>query len=216
MEKANSVGAVLLRVTGGRHGYRNRTRRRMTRHAAVRGIPSPRTWSRGELTLAGLLLVLAAAAWLLTAVLAMPGMRMGILTGAQPMEGMGGAPAAGLFLLTWVVMMAAMMLPGIIPFTVGMNRLMRARDSGPGTLAALTAGYLLVWSVAGVLAYLVLVQFESLASRGDLVAVRAGAVVLLVAGLYQFTPLKQWCLVRCRSPLALVIRYGHLATRSRR
>ncbi len=190
----------------------------MSRPAPARGIPAPNAWSHGEVTLACLMVALATTAWLLTGILSVPGMRMGILTGTHTMAGdMAGGPVViGLFLLTWVVMMAAMMLPAITPFTVGMSRLMCARHAGRGTLAALTLGYLLVWSAAGLLAYLVLRGFESVAAHGSTVSTRAGAVVLLAAGLYQFTPLKQWCLTRCRSPLALVVRYGDLAARSRR
>ncbi|MBA8823345.1 putative metal-binding membrane protein [Saccharopolyspora lacisalsi] len=189
----------------------------MTRQAQGRGIPSLRTWSRAELLLAGVLLVLAAGAWLLTSGLAVPDMRMGILTGMPPTEPRTRSlPIAFvLFLITWVVMMAAMMLPSIAPFTVGVGRLLGTR-AGPGALTALTVGYLLVWSASGVFGYSVVRGFEALATGGSAIAVRAGAVVLLLAGAYQFTPFKQWCLVRCRSPLALVIRYADLASRSRR
>jgi hypothetical protein len=73
-----------------------------------------RRWERGLLAaLAGL----SALAWYATRRLAMPSMRAGILTGhhTSGMDG-GGAPMAlGLFLLTWAVMMAAMMLPAAAP-----------------------------------------------------------------------------------------------------
>ena len=153
----------------------------------TRGIPAPRTWTRAELGLAVVLLALAAVAWLATGGLAMAEM----------------VPGIGFFLALWVVMMAAMMLPVITPFTIGLQRLMHP---GPTVLAALTVGYLLVWSAAGVLAYLLLQALP--------MDPRAGGVVLLVAGGYQFTPLKRWCLVRCRSPLALVVRYGETAAGS--
>lgn len=192
---------------------------RLTARPQGHGIPAPRTWSHSELLLAGALLALAAGAWLLTAVLAMPGMQSGVLTGMRPMGETGGGTEPGavaLFLGTWMLMMAAMMLPAVTPFMVGMRRLLGAR-SGGGTMGALTAGYLLVWGLAGVLGLVVVQAFESLAMRGDsVVAVRAGAAVLLAAGVYQFTPLKHWCLVRCRSPLALVVRYAGPAVRSRR
>ncbi|RCW39774.1 putative metal-binding membrane protein [Halopolyspora algeriensis] len=188
----------------------------MTRPVGARGIPSPRTWSRVEVLLAGILLVLAAVSWLLTNSLAMPDMRAGILTGLQPMrlQPLVSVSGLGLFLGTWTVMMAAMMLPGIAPFTVGISRLMGAR-AGHGILPMLTMGYLLVWGAAGVFGYLVARGFDALAVGGGATGVRAGAAVLLAAGTYQFTPLKRWCLVRCRSPLALVVRYADLAARSR-
>lgn len=190
----------------------------MTRQASPRGIPAVRAWAKAELLLAGFLLVLAAAAWLLTSSMAMPDMQMGILTGTGSMHlEMEAAPVAfSLFLATWVVMMAAMMLPAITPFTVGVSRLMRARPHAHGTLTALTVGYLLVWSAVGILAYLVVRGFDTLVMSSGVNGMRAGAVVLLAAGVYQFTPFKQWCLVRCRSPLALVMRYGGRAARSRR
>ncbi|MDR7300652.1 DUF2182 domain-containing protein [Haloactinomyces albus] len=191
----------------------------MTHSAEGHGVPSPRTWSRAELFLAGTLLALAAAAWLFTNSLAvaMPDMRLGILTGMRPMEPrMQTIPIAlGMFLVTWVVMMAAMMLPGLAPFAVGISRLLGER-TGPGTMSALTVGYLLVWGVVGVFGYLLVRGFEVLAADGSATAVRAGSGVLLMAGAYQFTPFKRWCLVRCRSPLALVIRYADLIRGSRR
>ena len=183
----------------------------------ARGIPAPRTWSRAEALLAAILLVLAVVAWVITSRVAMPDMRTGILTGVRPMEHgteSASAVAFGLFLGTWVVMMAAMMLPAVTPFTVGMSRLLRAR-AAQGHMGALTVGYLLVWGMAGVLGYAVVRGFEAVADGGDAVAVRVGAGLLLVAGAYQFTPFKRWCLVRCRSPLALVVRYAKPATRSR-
>lgn len=189
----------------------------MTRLAQGRGVPAVHSWTRAELLLAGTLLLLAAVAWLVTGSMAMPDMRMGVLTGTSSTNAPAAEPVAfALFLTTWVVMMAAMMLPAIVPFTVGVGRLMRARPHAHGTLTSLTVGYLLVWSVVGVLAYPAVLGFDALAVGGTANGVRAGAVVLLVAGVYQFSPLKQWCLVRCRSPLALVVRYGSRAARSRR
>jgi predicted metal-binding membrane protein len=189
------------------------------------GIPPLRRWTRAELALAGLLLAVSAAAWLFTHQLAMPEMRVGILTGAHPMdeamqpamdEAMQPVTAAVvLFVGTWMVMMAAMMLPAIAPFTVGMTRIMRAGGAGLGGTAALTAGYFVVWTGAGLAAYLVLWGFEVIAAGSGEAAARAGAAVLLVAGIYQFTPLKRVCLRHCRSPALLVMQHGQKAVRSR-
>ncbi|MFC7343107.1 DUF2182 domain-containing protein [Saccharopolyspora griseoalba] len=189
----------------------------MTRHAQERGIPAIRTWTRPELLLAGCLVLLAAVAWLVAGSIAMPGVRMGLLTGMSTGSMPGAEPVAfALFLITWVVMMAAMMLPAITPFTVGVSRLVRARPGARGSVAWLTAGYLVLWGAVGALAYPVLLGFGALAAGGPASGVRAGAVVLLIAGAYQFSPLKQRCLVRCRSPLALVVEHGNRAARSRR
>lgn len=183
----------------------------------VLGIPPLRRWSRAELLFAGLLLALAVSGWLLAGLLATPDMRSGILTGAQPM----GDPMhpwlveAGLFLLIWMVMMAAMMLPSIVAFTVGVARLMRLRGAGRGGTVTMTIAYLLIWAGTGLLAYPALRGLQLVSAGPTEVAVRTGAVILLAAGVYQFTPLKRVCLRRCRSPLFLVMQHGQRATRSR-
>ncbi len=201
----------------------------MTPPRRTRGVPALRAWTRFELVLAGVLLAAAAGAWALTGAMSMPEMQSGILTGLQPMTttpampampampgmepsaGAGPALAAALFVATWVVMMAAMMLPAITPFTIGLARLLGEHPQRRRRLAALTAGYLAVWGVAGLAALGVVEAFDALA--GD-PGPTTGAAVLLLAGAYQFTPLKRWCLVRCRSPLALVLRHGPRVTRS--
>lgn len=183
----------------------------------VLGMPRLRRWSLAELLLAGVLLALAGAAWLLTNRLSTPDMRVGILTGAQPMDG-GMRPwplDAALFLVTWVVMMAAMMLPSIVPFTVRMARLMRARGAGGARTIALIVGYFLVWTGMGAASYLVLRGFEAIVVGPGAMAVRVGAVVLLAAGIYQLTPLKRMCLQHCRSPALLLLHHGERAVRSR-
>ncbi|NKZ06887.1 DUF2182 domain-containing protein [Actinomadura latina] len=149
-------------------------------------------------------------------------MRAGILTGAAEPGGSGDEMAgmqmehsmsAGLFLGTWLVMMAAMMLPAVTPVIVRIDRLLRGRG-GPGTTAyTLATGYLAVWAAAGVAAYGLFLAFQPAMAAGDPAeAVRAGAAVLLLAGAYQLTPLKGACLRLCRSPLAVVVRHGERIT----
>lgn len=176
---------------------------------------SSRRWSRAELVLAVVLLVLAAAAWVLTSRLATPDMRAGVLTGAPAMNAMDGAmrplPAeAALFLGTWVVMMAAMMLPGIVPFSVSMGRLLSSRGRRQ---TGLLAGYFTVWAVIGVAAFAFVRGLEAVVMSPSPAAVRAGGAVLLVAGLYQLTPLKRVCLRHCRSPAALLLKHGETVRR---
>jgi predicted metal-binding membrane protein len=163
-----------------------------------------RRWERGLLAaLAGL----SALAWLATGRWPMPGMRAGILTGPD-MRGMGGGGAApmalGLFLVTWVVMMAAMMLPAAAPVLLAVDRW--ARRSGRPRLAAVgfIAGYLADWALAGLGAYALLASLGHRYPSPGPAAVRAGAVLLVVAGLWQLTPIKHACLRRCQSPLAFL------------
>jgi predicted metal-binding membrane protein len=184
---------------------------------AVRGIPSLRRWSQRELLLAGALFTLAASAWMLTHLMGTPEMRVGILTGAQPMGDMtpAGALDAALFLVTWIVMMAAMMLPSLVPFTIGVGRLMRGGGSGRSGTALLTLGYFAVWTATGALAYVVWRAFEGLSFESSAAAVRAGSVVLFGAAIYQVTPLKRVCLRHCRSPTLLLLQHGPRAVASR-
>jgi predicted metal-binding membrane protein len=141
----------------------------------------------------------------------------------QRMQGMDMGPGSALgsfswFVPTWVIMMAAMMLPSALPAIVSFERSRRERAPiGRGVVFA--AGYLAVWSAFGAAAFLVyrelseadpaLLQWD----RGgrDLVAATAVA-----AGLYELTPIKRACLTRCRAvgghadgpALAAALRYG--------
>jgi len=64
-----------------------------------------------------------------------------------------------------------------------------------------------VWGAAGLVVYATFMQLSPLLPVGE-AAVRAGAVILVLAGVYQFTPLKHVCLRQCRSPLAFVAQYA--------
>jgi predicted metal-binding membrane protein len=134
------------------------------------------------------------------------------------MAGMDAGPgtnpgALGFFISTWVVMMAAMMLPSITPMVLAYRdvrhqRPGNRRSANAGDPGLYVAGYLAVWAVAGLAAYALLEAGRSL--DGGLFAWdRAGrwtaAGVLAAAALYQLTPSKSACLRRCRSRRALLL-----------
>src|SRR4051812_35479406 len=131
-------------------------------------------------------------------------------TGGQ-MRGMDNGPWTGLgtfgwFLGVWVVMMAAMMFPSVAP-TVALYSRMTAQRS---RLAPVwfTAGYLLAWAAIGAIAFAAARGGNSL--LGDVLAWdRAGrwlaGSTLLVAAVYELTPLKDLCLRKCRSPLGYLL-----------
>jgi predicted metal-binding membrane protein len=150
------------------------------------------------LVVVGGLLLLAAAAWVATAV-RMAGMDAG--PGSDP-------GTLGFYASTWVVMMAAMMFPSLAPTVLALGDLERRqarRGSGAGVAdrGLFLAGYLLTWAAAGLLAYLAL-KAGRLLDGGLFAWGRAGrwsaAAVLLLAALYELTPHKRTCLARCRSP----------------
>jgi predicted metal-binding membrane protein len=118
----------------------------------------------------------------------------------------------GAILAMWLVMMVAMMLPSASPMLLLFAGTQRERTTSgaPATVLAFAGGYLLVWggfSVAAAALQAALQQ--SMLVSGDLamVGVWVPAGVLALAGVYQLTPLKQACLVHCRSPLGFLL--GH-------
>lgn len=158
----------------------------------------------------GSLLVLAALAWGLIvshARRADDGMVMdhGMATGVT--MGMG----APLFLAMWMAMMVAMMFPTAAPMILMFARIatgkQRRRQPFVPTWVFI-AGYLVVWAIFGVLAYLLAVGAGRVAEESMWLmdqAARLGGLVLVLAGLYQLSPLKHACLAKCRSPLAFVL-----------
>jgi predicted metal-binding membrane protein len=183
----------------------------------LRQPPALRRWSQREMALSGLLVTLAAVAWVLTHLMGTPEMRAGILTGADPMGAImpAGVFDATIFLGTWTVMMAAMMLPSLVPFTIGVSRLMRAGGAGRSGTVLLTLGYFAVWIATGAVAYLVWRGFEAISVESSAAAARAGSAVLFGAAVYQLTPLKRVCLRHCRSPGLLLLQHGPAAVASR-
>jgi predicted metal-binding membrane protein len=139
-----------------------------------------------QLGVIGLVVALAVVAWAIT---------------GDRMQGMDAGPgtdlgALGWFAGVWVVMMAAMMFPSVLPAV-----LRAARRPVGATL--FIAGYLVPWTVAGLVAYALFEAVRSL-DVGFLAWDEGGrfvaAGVLLVAALYELTPLKRACLSECRAP----------------
>jgi predicted metal-binding membrane protein len=149
------------------------------------------------------LLGLAVLAWLLT---------------HERMLGMDAGPGTdpgslGFYVVSWVVMMSAMMFPSIAPMVLTFGFVQRRRcDRGSVERAVsswvFVSGYLLTWTAFGLLAYGLYVGVRSLSipalswHRGG--PYLAGGV-LLAAAVYQLTPTKDACLRRCRAPLDFVL-----------
>ena len=109
------------------------------------------------------------------------------------------------FLVAWIVMMAAMMLPSSAPMFLLFR--VSASDGPRGELRTLAfgAGYLLVWAVVGVVV-LVAQRVLDAAVDPDLRPLGVAAT-LLAAGAYQFTPLKATCLRACQTPADFLVRH---------
>jgi predicted metal-binding membrane protein len=154
------------------------------------------TAARSRIGLIALLLVLAVLAWWFT---------------VDRMRGMDAGPGTELgtlpwFLGIWLVMMAAMMFPSVAP-TVALYATM-TKKRNPVAPLVFVSGYLLTWTAAGLLAFAVSELGRS--TFGDTLSwdsagrwIAGG--ILVLAGVYELTPLKAVCLTKCRSPLGFLI-----------
>ena len=129
-------------------------------------------------------LAIAAASWVV-AVRQMEGMDMGVATELG---------SFAFFLVAWVPMMAAMMLPGAAPAVAR-----RARSSRPAlAVPQFLVSYLAVWTVIGLAVYALY------RPHGSTVA----GVLTIAAGVYELTPLKRECRRRCRESVRSGLRFG--------
>jgi predicted metal-binding membrane protein len=165
--------------------------------ATLRRTPPLPTVVQGALIAA--LLAVAAVCWAIT------DDRMGGMD-AGPGTPLGGF---GWFLVVWVTMMAAMMLPSLAPVALGHARIERAAAGAAAmvTTIAFVAGYVASWAAVGALGYAIVegvrsldVGFLSWDSAGQY----AAGAVIVGAGLYQLTGPKDVCLRHCRNPQMLV------------
>jgi len=143
------------------------------------------------------ILILSAAAWISTVV----------VTGGMATSDMEATAIDGtIFYGVWVLMMAAMMLPAALPMFRLYSRMAGSKPVG------FVGGYLILWSAAGIVAYLAYavahgsaISITEMGSLGRQVAIG----LILAAALYQLSPLKNVCLRHCRSPLAFVMNHWH-------
>ncbi len=160
------------------------------------GLAPALTAARARLGLVALLFALAGVGWWTT---------------ADRMQGMDDGPwtalgTLGWFLGTWIVMMAAMMFPSLAPTVALYSRMTKERS--PLSPLLFTTGYLVVWGAVGALAFAIASGGNRIA--GDVLAWDeagrwvAGAT-LVVAAIYELTPLKDVCLGKCRSPLGFLL-----------
>jgi len=122
-------------------------------------------------------------------------------------------PHLALLFAMWVVMMAGMMLPSAAPTLFLYAGVIRKSPEGARARShvyAFAGGYLLVWTAFSLVATALqrlfahwLLLTPMMEADGRVL----GAVLLMVAGLYQFTPFKRTCLESCRSPAAFIARH---------
>lgn len=180
---------------------------------------------RDRLVVAAALLTVTAVSWIYVVWLAadmemggmdMTGFRMipagtGLMMPAlapwQPIE-------FGFVFLMWAVMMVGMMVPSAAPMILLYARVGRQAVANGAPFAAtgwFAAGYLLAWSIfaiAATAAQWALEQYALLTPMMESVSHVLGGIVLIAAGLYQWTPIKDVCLRQCRAPWSFIQTHG--------
>jgi predicted metal-binding membrane protein len=168
---------------------------------------TPPLLRRQRYLILGVLLALAALAW-------------GVLIWQAPMMssqamGLTMGLSAGLFIAIWAVMMVAMMFPAAAPMIVMFGTVYaskRAQQQPYVPTWIFVSGYLLVWILPGVVIYVLAVQVENLTGKSMWLmqnGTRISGSLLVLAGLYQLSPLKNACLSKCRTPLQFLLTSWH-------
>lgn len=128
------------------------------------------------------------------------------------MDAMSTRPGPALFLVGWMLMVAAMMLPASLRFVTTVHRLVASRAHRRTLLGVAVTGYALPWLLVGHLGWLAAVGADELSMRSGWLGAHpwlVAAAVLAVAGGYQFTPVALRCLQQCRDPAGFVVRGWH-------
>jgi len=137
---------------------------------------------------------------------------------SQPMSSMWMPPAGSLawcytdFALVyfmWSVMMAAMMLPSAIPMILAFARVCKRKNKAHFKLTCLfTLAYLGIWLLFSSALTLLQWQMHGLAWLSPMMDnqnLMSAAGILFLAGFYQFIPIKNACLVHCKTPLGFLL-----------
>ncbi|GFE87661.1 DUF2182 domain-containing protein [Steroidobacter agaridevorans] len=180
---------------------------------------------RDRLIVASALAVIAALAWAyllwLAADMDMNGMDMSEFRMVPAGIGMM-APAAApwsavefaFVFVMWAAMMIGMMAPSAAPMILMYARVVRQRKDTSQPFAAtgwFAAGYLLAWagfSLAATVIQWLLERQALLDARMTSANIWLGAAVLIAAGVYQWTPIKNACLAQCQTPLGFLMSHG--------
>lgn len=125
----------------------------------------------------------------------------------MPMSSSWGAANLVAIIGMWAVMMAAMMLPSALP-TIRTFASICAKKGDTARWRSFVGGYLLVWAAFSVAATAMQWALQVAGWVDPMIVSRSAllsAALLVIAGVYQFSPLKRVCLSRCRSPLGFLL-----------
>ncbi|HXB60162.1 MAG TPA: DUF2182 domain-containing protein [Candidatus Acidoferrales bacterium] len=121
----------------------------------------------------------------------------------MPMPGCTWATSAVMFLLAWLAMMVAMMLPSALPMLLNLRHPANQNGNFAALATAAASGYFFVWTLIGAIVYALGVAFALATMRLDWLSRMTPAlsgIMLIIAGLFQPTRWKMSALRRCRAP----------------
>jgi len=164
---------------------------------------TPRLPMRERVTLLSALAVITGLSWLYLIRMPMAPADLGAL-GARLLSVLPPRLAdVWLLFMMWMVMMAAMMLPSATPMILAYAAISRGRVHSLAATWLFAVAYLVIWTVfsAAATAGQLALENASLLYGPSRTTSIVGAALLVFAGMYQLTPLKNACLAHCRSPL---------------
>jgi predicted metal-binding membrane protein len=130
---------------------------------------------------------------------------------AMPQMQTWGATNFALTFVMWAVMMVAMMTPSAAPMILmfaGIQRRRQKQQAPYVSTSVFLLGYLLIWAAFSVLASAAQWGLHAVSLLSPMMVSTSpvlGGILLLIAGIYQWTPLKHACLSKCQSPLGFVL-----------
>ena len=136
---------------------------------------------------------------------------MDAMTGVQPWT----PTEFGLRLTMWAVMMVAMMVPTAAPMTLmyaAVARKAAVQHNPVAPTFGFVTGYITMWAVFSLVATVAQHALDQAALLSPMMSSNSrifGAALLMAAGVYQFTPLKNACLTNCRAPAHFLSRFWH-------
>ncbi|MEM6465504.1 MAG: DUF2182 domain-containing protein [Pseudomonadota bacterium] len=125
---------------------------------------------------------------------------------------MGGMTEMSVLIPMWMIMMAAMMGPTFVYATLTYGDLIKTGAGSRAGQAGLVLGFLIAWFAFGAIMGVVHAQFVTLGwldVMGASSSAIFSAILLVIAGIYQFTPLKDRCAAHCRSPMVHFLASWH-------
>lgn len=158
-----------------------------------------------------LLAVLTLAAWVYMVHMTQPNAMAMVMSEASPCMMQWGFTDILLSFVMWSIMMVAMMLPAATPMVLMFASVNRQQNRQSGAIIStgfFVLGYLIVWIVYSVIATMVQWGLHSAVLLSHTIVITnpvLGGSLLLAAGVFQWTPWRDACMKKCRSPLGFIL-----------